>query len=854
MSDVQKDLETWLHSQEEWLQEVAERLATTGEPLTDADIDAITALLKTPEGRTKTSHRKFPQLVHGATAGSNVRLVSIGNVEGIDRLAPRTPLSFGAKPLCVIYGHNGSGKSGYTRILARASGKPRAVALRSNAYAPKPAEQKCTITYAINGVEAPVEWNPKSGPIDDLRCIDIFDTDTAEHYLSQETTASYSPPAVTVLERLAKTCDRINARLQEEQDAYRSTLPRIPSHLKDTDVACAYGGLNANTPPEEVQRLTSWTQSDEDLLGSLTAALKATDPATEATASQNSERFTRKLLEDLHGIASALSGDGIAAIREARASALTTRTIAQEAVAAAAGKAMIEGVGTETWKALWRAAREYSQTPYPNSPFPHTESEARCVLCHQEIAIEAAQRLAAFEAFTQGKVSTAADLAEQAYKRALESLPMLPTLETVAEKCHAAQLPAAWAETLNSFMNAAAETIKVLRQHEDHGTAVSPDFNAEMVTALNAHAGALEERARSLTSVIERDAKAATEKDFAELSARKWAAELRSEIEAHVANKRSASSLEALKETTSSRAVSYKAREVAKELINTAYATRFNSELSALGAQRIRVELVPTRVEKGTSFLQLRLKDSTTAAGGPDAVLSEGERRVVALAAFLADVTAGPSDTPFVFDDPITSLDHDYEDRVVSRLCGLSDSRQVVVLTHRMTFLTALTSHKFKTVAPLYISGRGDRRGDPEDLPMELQNPDEALESLVSKHLRDAKQALAESGESAYRHHAKAICSDLRIVVERLIEKKLLFGVVERHKRKLTTQDVIDKLPLITTDDCDLLAGFMTKYSYFEHSQPDESPVRIPDPEELAEDCGILRQWITAFNKKAKGK
>ena len=66
MSDVQKDLVTWLHSQEEWLQEAAERLANTGAPLTEADIADVTALLKTPNGRKKTSHRTYPQLVHGA--------------------------------------------------------------------------------------------------------------------------------------------------------------------------------------------------------------------------------------------------------------------------------------------------------------------------------------------------------------------------------------------------------------------------------------------------------------------------------------------------------------------------------------------------------------------------------------------------------------------------------------------------------------------------------------------------------------------------------------------------------------------------------------------------------------------
>ncbi len=848
MTDVQKDLEDWLHSQEDWLQAAAEKLAHTGEPLTDTDIDEITALLKTPEGRKKTSHRLYPQLVHGTSAGPNVRLLSIGNVEGIDRLAPRTPLSFGDKPLCVIYGHNGSGKSGYTRILARASGKPRAAPLRPNAYASEPVAQKCTITYSLNGVEKSVEWDPKSGPIEDLRCIDIFDTDTAEHYLSQETTASYSPPAVTLLDRLAKTCDRVNARLQEEQNSYRSTPPRIPSHLSETDFACAYGGLNADTPAEEVQRLTNWTQEDEDLVTRLDAALKATDPATEAKASQVSERLTRKLLEDLKGIASAVSGASLAAIREARATARTTRDIAREASKAATDKALIDGVGDDTWKALWQAAREFSQTPYPTSPFPHTQQGAVCVLCHQKIAGDAAERLAAFEAFIQGKISRDADEAEQAYKQVLEALPLLPTREAIAERCHAAQLPHEWPDALTPFMNAAERAIEQLHNHEETDAAAPTLLDPQLIDGLAAHAQSLEDKATTLRGMGDNAAREANAKEFAELEARKWATERRPEIDDHLTKKRAAASLDVLKKAASSRPVSNKALELSKELINTAYVARFNSELAALGAQRIRVELVPTRVEKGTPYLQLLLKDSTNASGGPDAVLSEGERRVVALAAFLADVTAGPSDTPFVFDDPITSLDQRYEAYAFERLASLSRDRQVVIMSHRLNLVGCIDEIMDGDLHVQHVATEPWGTGEPGLLPIYGQKTKKALNTLRQARLQAAKKAHNE-GHVSYYPHAKSICSDIRIQVERLIETDLLGGVVERHRRAVHTLK-IGSLTRIRKSDCILLEGYMTKYSGYEHSQSREAPVLLPEPAELEADLDRLLSWLEDFSAR----
>jgi energy-coupling factor transporter ATP-binding protein EcfA2 len=74
----------------------------------------------------------------------------------------------------------------------------------------------------------------------------------------------------------------------------------------------------------------------------------------------------------------------------------------------------------------------------------------------------------------------------------------------------------------------------------------------------------------------------------------------------------------------------------------------------------------------------------------PEDILSEGETRIVALAAFLADITGSNQVAPFIFDDPISSLDQDFEERVVARLVDLAHTRQVIIFTHRMSLVTLL--------------------------------------------------------------------------------------------------------------------------------------------------------------------
>src|SRR5690606_31427647 len=60
----------------------------------------------------------------------------------------------------------------------------------------------------------------------------------------------------------------------------------------------------------------------------------------------------------------------------------------------------IKGITTNLWKALWEAAREFSdKEAYPDKTYPNTENEAKCVLCQQDISIEAKKRFESLETF-----------------------------------------------------------------------------------------------------------------------------------------------------------------------------------------------------------------------------------------------------------------------------------------------------------------------------------------------------------------------------------------------------------------------------------------------------------------------
>lgn len=859
MPDVLDEIRDWFHQQQDWLQEAAEMLLSSGS-LTDADIGTIAARLKTPEGRVITAHRTFDGLGAAPGAAAELRLVAIGDICGIENLAPCRPLTFGTGNLAVIYGHNGSGKSGYTRILKHVCGKPDATELKSNVFQAPPATQSCRIVYKQEATERAVEWLVGSPPIDDIRTIDIFDANAATAYLSGETAVSYTPPTVALFEELARVCERVKTYLIDEQARLVSTLPTLPPEYITTTVGTAYAALASNFSDVAVQNLTQWVDENQRDLDKLIERLNTLDPAAVARKKRSTKSQLDILVGQLTGAAAALSQERLEFIRLTRNEAEAKRQIALES--ARVGAAQLEGIGTDTWKALWQAARLYSETAYPGQGFPVTANGARCLLCQQELGEDAQQRLLDFEAFVQGVVEAEAKTAEDAYKAALESLPMRIEHREILTVCEAACLNEdGWSETFEVFWDKVGKARTILMSGEKDEMAVAIESPVSVLAELAQRSATLEREAAQSDEDANSFDRESAEKDKLNFEARRWTSQQAAAIRSEVTRLKVFKVYEALKRMANSRNVSVKAGDIAEQLITQAYVDRFNLELRALGAARIRIELAKTRTVKGTTLHKLRLRGAQSGQDLPESVLSDGERRIVALAAFLADVAEKPYAAPFIFDDPISSLDHDFEWQVATRLAQLAQTRQVLVFTHRLSLYGAMEDaakkigDEWKTqhLQQRCIESFSGIAGHPADEAAWNANTKKANNILLGL-LNDAKRAGETEGASAYRMRAQSICTEFRKLLERTVEDDLLNAIVKRHRRSVTTDNRLAVLPHITPEDCEFIDVLMTRYSCYEHSQSHETPTFLPEEPELRVDLESLKQWRDGFkSRRASG-
>lgn len=118
--NIRQQIVDWLHTKPFWQQCAAEFILRNNE-ITTAVVSQLKELIKSEEGQSTDTDVDF-SFFHGYSENKDfANIHSISDVTGIDNISSYRPLEFGPN-MTVVYGHNGSGKSGYTRILKKLCG------------------------------------------------------------------------------------------------------------------------------------------------------------------------------------------------------------------------------------------------------------------------------------------------------------------------------------------------------------------------------------------------------------------------------------------------------------------------------------------------------------------------------------------------------------------------------------------------------------------------------------------------------------------------------------------------------------------------------------------------------------
>ncbi len=117
------DILEWAAKLDGWQQDGLRRLASAP-AIAEGDIAEILAMVKHEAGFTQAIPVPAPIPLDGrhlgaASAAPKIQIKAIRNIKNVNKLASTASVTFNCTGLTVIYGTNGSGKTGFIRILRR---------------------------------------------------------------------------------------------------------------------------------------------------------------------------------------------------------------------------------------------------------------------------------------------------------------------------------------------------------------------------------------------------------------------------------------------------------------------------------------------------------------------------------------------------------------------------------------------------------------------------------------------------------------------------------------------------------------------------------------------------------------
>ncbi len=692
---LEEQVVSWAATRPAWQRHVLRR-AALGDVLTDSDYDRLVeAILDSkPLADDALSVEHLPQTAEG---DEPVRLVSIEDPQHVNALASDQPLTFAVEGLTVVYGDNGTGKSGYARLLKRVARSRHREEVLSDVFRDTSlAKPTARLLVRVGDHEESVSW-PESS-LAELQRMLFYDAECGSAYISTESDFPYRPSALFVMERLIEACTAVRHRIDDrlaENSTAAVALPEVDDLVADTQPGRFLTQLTGASTTERLDALIAELDRTTDTIEGLKAE---EDRLRSSDTSQERQRLTRSaekldsVAAHLQEVQTALSVEAVAELGNQR-----KRVRSLEGAASVLAKSFesepLAGVGSFAWKELWDSARRFSEGhAYPTEMFPVVRADCRCVLCQQPLADEGGNRLRRFDEFvrndTQVRLAEATRVFGVASDR-VSTLSMLPeSVET-----NLSDLEGSYPDLISEIRStlATAEAARGALVESLPGSGELPAIDVPFPSSIDRVREAAAAARREVQALSDPQATklrlAATTKRRMEIELLQCIKQHRTAIVGEITRRKSHSRLEGAKNDAATGAITKKISELSAEEVTEVIRDRFTRETDRL--QLERVTIAKTRAERTALLHQPKLVGARQDVGLPR-VFSEGERTALGLAAFLTEAQLDASKSALILDDPVSSLDHVRRGLVAARLVEFGTDRQVIVFTHDVSFVADL--------------------------------------------------------------------------------------------------------------------------------------------------------------------
>ena len=365
------DILAWSRDRPDWLRDALRRLMV-GSEFSDLDIDELEAICLGTGG--DASPLSGEHIAPQRLAGKPVAITGLSDPVAVNALAGGQGISFAATGLTIVYGDNGSGKSGFVRILKSACwSRDDKTSILPDVNAADDVPQSARIDFQVAGNAETYEWQPEHGDHADLPAVSIFDSRSANTHVQKTNNVACVPFPMALLDRLGRVCDELRARVTARIDELSARTPvaiRAPALNKETAAGAFLHGLSARSSSAELDLLVTLSDEEMGRLFSLDGDL-AQDPAKAAEKLIVRGARLESSLEALSRLVGAAGTRRFAELRrleaDAKAAAAAARLASDIRRTASVARAPRRATGHETTGPhRSRKARASSKAASPN--------------------------------------------------------------------------------------------------------------------------------------------------------------------------------------------------------------------------------------------------------------------------------------------------------------------------------------------------------------------------------------------------------------------------------------------------------------------------------------------------------
>jgi energy-coupling factor transporter ATP-binding protein EcfA2 len=764
-------------------------------------------------------------------------LTAIKNLEGVNALIECQNIELSPN-ITVIYGANGSGKTGYIRLLnnaffSRSNDKEIVPDIHLEAGHKTPA---CEFIFRGNGNTYTLKY-PNDHKNIEFQQFAVFDCKSVLIHLNEKNEFVFRPKAMDFFGGLSSGFETLKGMLIDEIGNQSTPKDFTELFEGNSDIKTLIGEISFESEIDNFNKHTPFTDEDknsrtneEEKRIELEAIKKNKEGQIKNLETIN--KALKKLMLDIDSNNLFFTTKELTGIDDAILESKTKQEIAKQEGVDTFKTDKLKSVGSPEWKAFIEAAELFAKEQKEKYP----DQDDHCLLCQQILKENELKLLANLWTFIKSKAEENARGAKAALQQVKErykqlNFNLLPLGNVLTE-----WLNENYPEILQSLRSALQTQndlcIKLLSDIEKEIFSENLQYQIETI------------KIRSIESELSTKIEELKGKNIDEeirilntnityLHHKEKLEIHKKTIEDYLTRLKWAAKAETKKGDLNTASVTNAGKRLFKKYFGQVYSTKFAEECNVLNA-RFKIDLSHSG-SYGNSYREFKIKDRLPKDRLPSQILSEGEQRAISLADFLAEIQQCEINRGIIFDDPVTSLDEERKSNIAKRLTSEAHHRQVIIFTHDLVFLSSILGHCEEQKIQFDCHWIEKLEGKPG--------------IIWLRNTPSYEKAYKKSGKAQHYYEISLNCSPeqreiniksgfaaLRTSYESLVIFDLFGGVVQRFNERVSIESLSDVYfeKSITNE---ILDSFNQCCRYMEgHSHSDKYAYKKPERENLNEE------------------